>query len=129
MNKRTMIFCAPVETRSGYGARSRDILKALYLRNDFDIKIISLDWGVTPKDALDLNDNFHNWIKSNIIQFITFQPDFFIQVTVPNEFEPYGKVNIGITAGIETTVAPKSWVDVVIRWIISSLHPIFLVTF
>jgi glycosyltransferase involved in cell wall biosynthesis len=32
-------------------------------------------------------------------------------VTVPNEFQRMGKINIGITAGIESTVAPKSWVD------------------
>jgi hypothetical protein len=35
---------------------------------------------------------------------ITRQPDIHIQVSVPNEFQPHGKYNIGITAGIETTV-------------------------
>jgi glycosyltransferase involved in cell wall biosynthesis len=34
-----------------------------------------------------------------------------VQVTVPNEFSPIGKINIGITAGIETTLIPKNWVD------------------
>ena len=38
-------------------------------------------------------------------------PDIYIQVTVPNEFQKLGKVSIGVTAGIETTVAPKDWID------------------
>ena len=31
-------------------------------------------------------------------------------VTVPNEFQPVGKYNIGLTAGIETTVCDVEWV-------------------
>jgi glycosyltransferase involved in cell wall biosynthesis len=34
-----------------------------------------------------------------------------MQITVPNEFQPIGKYNIGCTAGIETTIAPGDWVE------------------
>jgi hypothetical protein len=34
-----------------------------------------------------------------------------MQITVPNEFQPVGKYNIGVTAGIETTLAHGSWVE------------------
>jgi glycosyltransferase involved in cell wall biosynthesis len=34
-----------------------------------------------------------------------------MQITVPNEFQPVGKYNIGCTAGIETTIAPAEWVE------------------
>jgi glycosyltransferase involved in cell wall biosynthesis len=34
-----------------------------------------------------------------------------MQITVPNEFQPIGKYNIGCTAGIETTVAPAEWIE------------------
>jgi glycosyltransferase involved in cell wall biosynthesis len=54
---------------------------------------------------------FHKWIDSNIVTNINVQPDFYVQVTVPNEFQTLGKINIGVTAGIETTVAPKNWID------------------
>jgi len=39
------------------------------------------------------------------------QPDVFIQITVPNEFSPIGKANIGITAGIETDICDASWIE------------------
>jgi len=34
-----------------------------------------------------------------------------MQITVPNEFQPVGKYNIGCTAGIETTIAPGDWIE------------------
>jgi hypothetical protein len=34
-----------------------------------------------------------------------------MQVSVANEFEPKGHYNIGITAGVETTIAPKDFID------------------
>jgi glycosyltransferase involved in cell wall biosynthesis len=77
----------------------------------FDIKIDSCAWGSTPLTALEEGNEFHSWIRENIVTNISSQPDVYVQVTVPNEFKRMGKVNIGVTAGIETTVAPKSWVD------------------
>jgi hypothetical protein len=61
--------------------------------------------------ALEDNNLFHNWIESNIVQSYNGIPDIYIQVTIPNEFNRFGKFNIGITAGIETTVAPKDWIE------------------
>jgi len=110
MNKPTLLFRGPVETRSGYGGHSRDLLESLYQMDLFDIKIDSCAWGYTPRTALGDN-KFHNWIKQNIVNSFNGVPDFYIQVTVPNEFQRLGKFNIGITAGIETTIAPKNWVD------------------
>ncbi len=111
MSKPFLLFRGPVQTRSGYGAHSRDLLEALYEMNTYDIKIDSCGWGSTPMTALEKDNVFHKWIESNIISSLSTQPDVYVQVTVPNEFQRVGKINIGITAGIETTVAPKSWVD------------------
>jgi glycosyltransferase involved in cell wall biosynthesis len=111
MSKPFLLFRGPVQTRSGYGAHSRDLLQALYEMNSYDIKIDSCSWGSTPLTALEKDNVFHKWIESNIISSLAIQPDVYVQVTVPNEFQRVGKINIGITAGIETTVAPKSWVD------------------
>jgi glycosyltransferase involved in cell wall biosynthesis len=106
-----LLFRGPVETISGYGAHSRDLLKALRDMDLFDIRIDSCHWGATPKTALENGNEFHEWILANKIVSLNATPDVYVQVTVPNEFNRVGKFNIGITAGIETTVAPKEWVD------------------
>ena len=112
MMKPFLLFRGPVKTRSGYGAHSRDLLQALYDMNMFEIKIDSCAWGSTPLTALDSNNIFHQWIEESIVNVnVPVQPDVYVQVTVPNEFQRIGKFNIGITAGIETTIAPKEWVD------------------
>jgi len=112
MMKPFLLFRGPVKTRSGYGAHSRDLLQALYEMDMFEIKIDSCGWGSTPLTALDSNNTFHQWIEENTVNInVPVQPDVYVQVTVPNEFQRIGKFNIGVTAGIETTIAPKDWVD------------------
>jgi glycosyltransferase involved in cell wall biosynthesis len=46
-----------------------------------------------------------------VIGQIEVKPDIFMQVSVANEFEPKGNYNIGITAGVETTIVPKEFID------------------
>ena len=111
MSKPVLLFRGPVKTRSGYGAHSRDLLWALKEMNLFDIKIDSCMWGSTPLTALHSENEFHNWIEENIVTKVDGIPEIYVQVTIPNEFKRFGKFNIGVTAGIETTVAPKDWID------------------
>jgi len=111
MNKPTLLFRGPVKSRSGYGAHSRDLLESLHKMDLFDIRIDSCIWGNTPLTALESDNLFHKWIESNIVNEFQGLPDVYVQVTVPNEFQRFGKLNIGITAGIETTLAPKEWID------------------
>jgi hypothetical protein len=108
--KPTLVFQAPVATRSGYGDHARDLLHSLYTLDKFDIKIISTRWGNTPMDALNYDNGFHKWVVDNIIPGVQEKPDIYIQVTVPNEFQAVGFYNIGITAAIETTHSPIDWV-------------------
>jgi glycosyltransferase involved in cell wall biosynthesis len=108
--KPTLVFQGPVATRSGYGDHSRDLLHSLYKLDKFDIKIVSMRWGMTPMDALNYDNEFHKWVVDNIVQQVNEKPDIFIQVTVPNEFEPKGYYNIGITAAIETTACALDWI-------------------
>jgi len=108
--KPTLVFQAPVATRSGYGDHARDLLHSLYKLEKFDIKVISTRWGNTPMDALNYDNPFHKFVVDNIIPQITEKPDIYIQVTVPNEFQPLGFYNIGITAAIETTHCALDWI-------------------
>lgn len=111
MNKPLLVYQAPVSTRSGYGDHARDLLKAFRELDLYNIKIVSTRWGVTPMDQLDPQNEFHNWILQNIIPAPPAHTDIFVQMTVPNEFQRLGKINIGVTAGIESTICPKDWID------------------
>ena len=99
----------PIDTFSGYGARSRDFIKSLIKEKDseWDIKISPQRWGDTPWNFLPENDPLRNRFINSTKQ----RPDIWIQITGPNEFQPVGKYNIGITAGIETTIFPKEFID------------------
>jgi len=108
--KPTLVFQAPIATRSGYGDHARDLLHSLYKLDKFEIKVISTRWGQTPMDALNYDKPFHKWVVDNIIPGIKQKQDIYIQVTVPNEFQPVGHYNIGITAAIETTHSPLDWI-------------------
>jgi glycosyltransferase involved in cell wall biosynthesis len=111
MSKPKLLFRGPVETRSGYGSHSRDILESLRAMDMFDFSIDSCNWGVTPLTALEDDNEFHQWIKKHKVLSIDSQPDVYVSVTISNEFRRVGKFNIGITAGIETTVASKELID------------------
>jgi hypothetical protein len=111
MNKPTLVFQGPCFTRSGYGEHCRDLLKSLRRMDAYDIKIIPLRWGNTPQNQADESTEFGRWMLGNIAFQLNEKPDIFIQVSVPNEFEPKGHYNIGITAGVETTICPKDFID------------------
>lgn len=113
MNKPVLLLMAPVTTVSGYGARSRDIAWALIKSDKYDVKIWPTRWGNTPMNALSDNNPKHKAIYDRLLPEpkLHQQPEIFIQITVPNEFQKVGKYNIGITAGIETTMASGPWIE------------------
>lgn len=109
-NKISCVISAPVDTYSGYGARSRDLIKTIIeTRPDWNITILSQRWGNTRFGYLE--DHNETGLQSRIITNLTFQPDVWIQVTIPSEFQKVGKYAIGVTAGIETTLCDASWIQ------------------
>ena len=50
--KPLVLVTAPVGTRSGYGSRSRDIVRALVKLDKYDVKVFNVPWGNTPQNAL-----------------------------------------------------------------------------
>jgi glycosyltransferase involved in cell wall biosynthesis len=126
MSKNTFYISCPFDTYSGYGARSRDLIKAIIELDKYDVKLISQRWGNTPWGFIKnnpewsfLNNHLHNYPQ------LTEQPDIWMQITVPNEFQPVGKFNIGCTAGMETTLVDGSWVEGINRMninLVSSEH-------
>jgi hypothetical protein len=115
MSKPILVFQAPIATRSGYGDHSRDILKSLFELDKYDIKVVPTRWGNTPQDQIDPQTEFGKKILQSIVTNLPQPPDVFIQVSVANEFRKMGKYNIGITAGVETTIAPQEFIHNSIR--------------
>jgi hypothetical protein len=109
--KPTLVFQGPIFTRSGYGDHCRDLMKSLRKMDKYDIQIIPLRWGNTPQNQVSGQDEFGRWMLDRVIGQIEQKPDVFMQVSVANEFEPKGHYNIGVTAGVETTIAPKDFID------------------
>jgi hypothetical protein len=112
MSKPVFVISCPIETYSGYGARSRDIVKAIIELDKYDVKVLPQRWGATPKGFIKDNPEW-SFLTKHILPSpqLTAQPEIWMQITVPNEFQPVGKYNIGCTAGIETTIAPAEWVE------------------
>ena len=110
--KPELVFCGPIATMSGYGAHARDLLLSLIEMDKFNISVISINWGETPMNALSPENEEHKQILDLVRTTpLQSQPDVWIQCTIPNEFQPVGKYNIGITAGIETDICAPEWIE------------------
>lgn len=113
MMKKLMLISSPLFTRSGYGEQAKDIVKALFneYRDTWDIKLMSQPWGNTPMNNVNYTDDAELVEAVLKTPELPKRPDCFIQITVPNEFQPIGTHNIGITAATETTTAPVEFID------------------
>jgi len=109
MSKPTLVVSCPIDTYSGYGARARDFVQSIIDLDKYDVKILPQRWGNTRFGYL--QDHGNTSLSSRITTQLTAQPDIWIQITVPNEFQKVGKYNIGLTAGIETTLCDASWIQ------------------
>ena len=47
-NKPLFFISCPIDTYSGYGARSRDLVRAIIQLDKYDVKILPQMWGNTP---------------------------------------------------------------------------------
>lgn len=107
---------APCLSQSGYGEQSRFALRALRSREDlFEVYIQPIPWGQTG--WIWEENEFRQWLDSRItqtqvlLQQKQLQPDVSLQITIPNEFQKICPVNIGYTAGIETSKVAPQWLQ------------------
>ena len=112
MNKPRFVISCPFDTYSGYGARSRDIVKAIIESNKYQVELLSQKWGETSwgfcKDHPEWSFLLAHQANPNWQQQ---KPELWMQITIPNEFQPVGKYNIGLTAGIEATACKAEWIE------------------
>tara|TARA_Y100000593_G_C4277636_1_gene320976 strand:- start:146 stop:1525 length:1380 start_codon:yes stop_codon:yes gene_type:complete len=111
--KKLMLITAPVTSRSGYGAHARDLVLSLMDMDKFEIKIMDVRWGDCPRNALSTDNSKDMKIQNCIMKQpkLDRQPDVYIDIRIPNEFETFGKVNIGITAGVETDIVSGKFLE------------------
>ena len=113
--KKKIIVRAPVLSRSGYGEHARFVLRALRTKEDiYDIYILNTNWGKTG--WIYENNEERRWIDETILKTSAYmqQKKYFdasIQVTIPNEWQKLASINIGVTAGIETTKVAPQWIE------------------
>ena len=115
--KKSVIVRGPALSRSGYGEHCRFLLRSLREYEEFfDIHLLNVPWGQT--NWLIEDDEERQWIDNLIektailLQQKNNQVDFdlSLQVTIPNEWEKMARVNIGVTAGIESNMVAPQWV-------------------
>ena len=116
ISMRKIIVKGPALSQTGYGEQTRFALRALKSRPDlFEIYLLNLEWGKSNHIIEDNEE--HEWIIDlirNTAQFINSGNanfDLSLQITIPNEFEKMAPVNIGYTAGIETTKVDPVWLQ------------------
>lgn len=88
--------------------------KSLLRYGKLELSIVPTRWGGCPSKSSfkDITDPLEQELFNRILrQPLGAQPDVFIQMTIPSEFQSPAKFNIGMTAGIETTVPPGDWIE------------------
>ena len=113
--KKKILVVGPVLSQTGYGEQCRFALRGLMTRQDiFDVFVQPVPWG--KSSWIPLNSEERYWIDSLVRKTVfhtqnkgTFDVSF--QVTIPNEWKKIAPINIGYTAGIETTRVAPEWIE------------------
>lgn len=112
ISKKKVLLRGPVLTQSGYGVHARQVAKWLMSRSDLDVEIQALPWGDTPW-LIDskLDDGFVGKLMEKTADPSGKVYDVSVQLQLPNEWDPrLARVNVGITAGVETDRCNPEWV-------------------
>ena len=110
-----VILRGPILTQTGYGHHARTVLRALRTKPEaYDLYIHPLSWGKTSWAWEETEER--KWIDKTLQKTIAYTQsggafDMSLQVTIPNEWEKIAPINIGVTAGIETTKVAPQWIE------------------
>tara|TARA_R110000796_G_scaffold38935_3_gene97549 strand:- start:222 stop:1484 length:1263 start_codon:yes stop_codon:yes gene_type:complete len=127
--RKKIIVRGPVLSRSGYGEQARFALRSLRKHEDrFDIFLMNTQWGGTGWISQDDEERTYiDFLVKKTFHFLQNKgrPDISLQITIPNEWEKIAPINIGYTAGIETTKIAPGWIEksnLMDRIIVTSRH-------
>ena len=113
--RKKVIVRGPAMSMSGYGEQTRFALRSMREHEDkFDIFLENIPWGRTGWIAEESEET--QWIQMLMAKTHHYaqqqgQFDISLQITIPNEFAKMAPVNIGYTAGIETTKVSPQWIE------------------
>jgi hypothetical protein len=113
-NKPLCVIAAPIFNRSGYGDLSTDIAKSILRYNKFELKVNPQRWGGCPPKTIEdsmATEEDKQLLSCIIREPLNRQPDVYIRISIPSEFDLHGKYNIGITAGIEVDKPSGEFVE------------------
>ena len=106
-----ILIRGPLLTQSGYGVHSRQVFSWAESRGH-NVYAEVTPWGMTPWY---INPEYCDGLVGKIMAATNppaVTPEISIQIQLPNEWDPnLCNKNIGITAGVETTICSKQWVD------------------
>lgn len=108
-----IIVRGPALSQSGYGEQTRFALRALRkFPERFEVFLINTVWGRTGWIWQD--DDERRWMDSTLQKTLQYQQaggqfDMSLQVCIPNEWTKLAPINIGYTAGIESTKISPEW--------------------
>ena len=114
-DKKNVLIVGPFLSRSGYGEMARFALRSMRTKQDkYKIFLHNTNWGKTG--WLWEDNEERRFIDSSLRETIEYQQsggkfDMSIQTTIPNEWKPLAPINIGYTAGIETTNVAPEWIE------------------
>lgn len=113
LKNKKVLLRGPVLTQSGYGVHARQVAKWLLDKQDVDLEVQALPWGETPWIIdRDSDDGFIGKLMERTVDPSSKQYDVSVQLQLPNEWDPnIAKINIGITAGVETDLCNPDWVN------------------
>jgi glycosyltransferase involved in cell wall biosynthesis len=113
--RKKILVKGPALTSSGYGEHARLILRALRQHEKhIDIFFENINWGHT---GFLIEDNEERkWLDSLSVKTNQYRQaggnfDISVQVTIPPEWQKVAPVNIGVTAGIESTKIAPQWIE------------------
>jgi len=116
--KKKVLVRGPALTSSGYGEHARLILRALRAHEEhFEIFFENINWGQTGFIIDDSEERA--WMEHLLGKTQHYKQqnqnqatfDISVQVTIPNEWQKIAPINIGVTAGIETTKIAPHWIE------------------
>tara|TARA_R110002020_G_scaffold278942_3_gene494355 strand:- start:468 stop:1676 length:1209 start_codon:yes stop_codon:yes gene_type:complete len=84
------------------------------VEDKLDIYLMNIPWGQTGN--VNYTDEEIEWLEQLQNKTAMYQQaggtyDISLQITIPNEFVPMAPLNVGFTAGIETSKTAPEWVE------------------
>lgn len=107
-----VLLRGPLLTASGYGEHARQFFRWLETRNDIDLKVQCLNWGVT---TWYINPEIEEGLIGRIMSKTNYDAnkekfDMSIQIQLPDEWDPsLANYNIGVSAFMETNRSSYEW--------------------